>query len=262
MEDLKMSIQTNDPILTSWHRYFRRTSVYIAEYILMLAVVGSFVGVASSSIYSFFNLIQTDGYAARALAVVVIAQLASLIVLAPAAYWLFARVSGQESVEPQLRTKTARTVFISIWLIGMMLSIIGVSISVIASMMSGLVGADSSSVGEIIVRVTIPGILVIALLASTVLVVTRRVARKATMYVGIGVASLLAILFVGNLVAAVVKKDAGSDSSESCTYSRYSDGDCSYSDYREYRNGSRSDYSRPSSRSGGLENIYQPSFRN
>lgn len=256
-----MAIQTNDPILTSWHRYFRRTSVYIAEYILMLVVIGSFVGVASSSIYSFFNLIQTDGFAARALVVVVVAQLASLVVLAPAAYWLYARVSGQESVQPGVRTKTARTVFLTIWLIGMMLSVVGVSISVVAGMLGGLVGADGGSVGELIVRVTIPGILVIALLASTVILVTRRVTRKATIYVGIGIASLLAILFISNLIVAVVKKDADTDRDESCTYSRYSDGDCDYSDYREYRNESRSDYNSGSS-SGGLENIYQPSFRN
>ena len=258
-----MSIQINDPVLTSWHRYFRRTSVYIAEYILMLVVIGSFIGVASSAIYSFFNLIQTDGFAARALAVVVVAQLASLVVLAPAAYWLYARVSGEELVRPQLRTKTARTVFLTIWLIGMMLSVVGVSISVVAGMLSGLVGADSDSVGEIIVRVTIPGILVIALLASTVILVTRRVSRKATMYVGIGIASLLAVLFVGNLIVAVVKKDAGSGRDEACTYSRYSDGDCDYSDYREYRDSTRRSSNYESgSRSGGLENIYQPSFRN
>jgi len=257
-----MAIQTNDPIATSWHRYFRRTSVYIAEYILMLVVIGSFVGVASSSIYSFFNLIQTDGFAARALAVVVVAQLASLVVLAPAAYWLYSRVSGEELVQPQLRAKTARTVFLTIWLIGMMLSIVGVAISVVAGVLSGLVGADSDSVGELIVRVTIPGILVITLLASTVILVARRVSRKATMYVGIGIASLLAILFISNLIVAVVKKDADTDRDVSCTYSRYSDGDCDYSDYREYRDSTRRSGSSSGSRSGGLENIYQPSYRN
>lgn len=261
MEDSEMSIQANDPILTSWHRYFRRTSVYIAEYILMLVVIGSLVGVVSSSIYSFFNLIQTDGSAARVLALAVVAQLASLVVLAPAAYWLYARVSGQESVQPELRTKTARTVFLTIWLIGMMLAVVGVSISVVAGVLGGLMSSGDSSFGELVVRIVIPGMLVVGLLAATVILVARRVSRKDTLRIGIALAAVVAVLFISNVVLAVVKKDAEIDRDESCTYSRYIDGECDYSEYREYRDASRSEYDRGSS-SGGLENIYQPSFRN
>lgn len=261
MEDSDMAIVTNDPIATSWHRYFRRTSVYIAEYILMLVVVGSLVGVLSTLLYSFFNLIQSDGYVAQALAVATIAQLASLVVLAPAAFWLHARVSGQEVVDPTRRSSTARTVFLSIWLIGMMLSIVGVSISVVIGLLGGVISTGDTSIGELIIRAVIPGTLVIVLLATTVILVVRRVSRKSTIRTGIGIAALVAVLFISNLVLAIVKKDAGTDRDESCTYSRYIDKECSYSEYREYRRDSSNvEYNRGSG-SGGFENIYQPSYR-
>lgn len=250
----------HDKTLTSWRRVFRRTNVHIAEYILMLVLMGSLAGVLASTFYSFFGLLQVDGFAARTLALVVLAQLGSLVVLTPAAFWFYSRVSGQEMVHPELMQKTSRTVFLTIWLIGMFLSLVGVSISIAAGVIGAVVGGGSDG-GSVILSVVLPGILTVGLLSFFVITVAHRSTRALTKIAGIVIAAVAVVMLIANLILAIVNIDRvdSDDSDEKCTYSRYVDRECSYSEYRSDRNSSY-DYNQRSS-SGGFENIYQPSFR-
>lgn len=249
---------TNDPTIKSWRRYFRRSNVHIAEYILMLVLMGALAGLVSSMIYTFFNFLKADGSTLRTLHALAAGQLGALVVVVPAAFWFYARVSGQEMVQPELRQKTARTVFLTIWLIGMFLSIVGVSISVVSGVMATIVGAGSSDAGSLFVNLVVPGIFTIVLLAMTVIVVAHRSSRKLSMAVGIAVAVISAVVFIGTITVAVVKSDnSPKDKTTDCTYSRYRDGNCNY---RQYRDDLTNRYDNDSA-VGGFENIYQPSSR-
>lgn len=250
----------SDKTLTSWRRLFRRSNVHIAEYILMLVLMGALAGVLASMFYSFFGLMQVEGFAARALALVVLAQLGSLVVLTPAAFWFYSRVSGQEMVHPELMRKTSRTVFLTIWLIGMFLSVVGVSISIAAGIIGAMVGSGSGD-SSVILNVVIPGLLTVALLSFFIITVAHRSTRALTKIAGIIIAAVAVLLFVANLVMAIVNvNNAKSDNSEErCTYSRYADRECTYTEYRNDRNSSYDSTRR--SGTGGFENIYQPRFR-
>ncbi len=227
--------QTNpNPV---WRRWFRRTDVYIAEYILMLLLLGSFLGIASSLWFSFFGLILNDSYSGRSLAEVTAGQLGGLIVLGIAGFWMYSRVTGQEMIEPGVYEKKARTVFLTIWMIGVVLGVVGLAGVLFSSLSTSLFGLGDD-VGKTLVGTTIPALFAIATLVFGLFMVVKRVSRKFVMMSAIVVAALSAVLLVANVTMVVVRKDAPTRTD--CMYALYVNSRCQNSNSYNYLNNNSS----------------------
>lgn len=228
------TVSTNDPLQGSWHRWFRRTNVYIGEYILMLILMGSFLGILASLWYSFFGLIATDDYSAVEMAKMTAAQLGGLLVVGPAAYWMYARVTGQEMVDPTLHQRRSRTVFLAIWMILVVLALVSIVASVVSGVASAVFGFGEEA-GELWLGVVVPGLLAAATLAFGLSMVVKHASRAFVLKTASTVVAALAVvLLIGNVAMIVVRKDIKEPVQESCTFSEYLDKECTY---QEYRNG-------------------------
>ena len=245
------TVSTNDPLQGSWHRWFRRTNVYIAEYILMLLLLGSFLGILASLWYSFFGLIATDDYSAVTLAKMTAAQLGALVVVGPAAYWMYARVTGQEMVDQALYARKSRTVFLTIWMIGVVLGLVGVVASVLTALSTAVFGFGGEA-KDLWLNDVIPGVLAAATLAFGLSMVVKHASRTFVLKTAAAVvAGVAVVLLIGNIVMVVVRKDIKEPAPAPCTFSNYLNGDCTYEQYRE---------SNGSSSSTGTGNTYRSLF--
>lgn len=242
----------------SWHRWFRRTNVHIAEYILMLIMMGSFLGVLVSLWFSFFGLAYEGGFGARTLAVAAAAQLASLVVVAPVAFWLYARTSGQEMVQPELVGRKSHTVFLAIWMIIVVSVLVGMLIAVVASLMQAMFGLGSDDFGKALVTQVIPSLFGVTTIIFGLMIVVKHPARKLSMIAGIVLAALSVLLLIANMVMIIVRKDASQPIKQQCTYTRYYlEKECSYSDYLRDRS-SRLDTMQSPSDSSRLDTLFTP----
>lgn len=227
------TVSTNDPLQGSWHRWFRRTNVYIGEYILMLILMGSFLGILASLWYSLFGLIATDDYSAVEMAKMTAAKLAALVVVGPAAYWMYARVTGQEMVDSMLYQRRSRTVFLAIWMIIVVLALVGTVVSVVSGLSSAIFGFGGEA-KDLWLGVVIPGVLAAATLAFGISMVVKHASRAFVLKTASTVVAALAVvLLVGNVAMVVARKDIEQPKPETCTFSEYLDGDCTYEQYRE-----------------------------
>lgn len=235
MEGTTMAtVSTNDPLQGSWHRWFRRTNVYIAEYILMLILMGSFLGVLASLWYSFFGLLATDDYSAVAMAKMTAVQLGTLLVVGPAAYWMYARVTGQEMVDQTLYMRKSRTVFLTLWTIGVVLALVGTVVSVVTALSSAVFGFGDEAkmlwLGSVV-----PGVLAAATLGFGLSMVVKHASRAFVLKTASTVVAALAVvLLIGNVVMVIARKDIEQPAPSTCSFSAYLKGDCTY---EEYRNG-------------------------
>ena len=241
---------------SSWRRWFRRTDVYIAEYILMLMFFGALLGLLASLWFSFFQLILQDGYSGRLLAQTTAVQLGSLVVLSIVGFWFYARVTGQEMMQPELRQKASRTVFLTIWLI----IAVGAFVSLVAGAMTGFVQLlmGNSDAGDLLVGGVLPSLLAAATIGFGIAAIVKHSRRKLSMFVGTVVGVLCVALFIANLTMVLVRKNAEEpvDTSSRCTYSRWVDGECSYSDYLEDSRENRNRYDRSNTRSNDLNSLF------
>ena len=230
-----------DKTSTSWRRWFRRTDVYIAEYILMLTLVASFIGVLVSLWFNFFGMLYTP-YASVETAA---SQIGALLVVGPAAFWMYARVTGQEMVQPELHARKSRTVFLTIWMFFAVLALVGMVAAVVAIFVNALFGLGSDFAGALVTGV-IPGLFAVATVVFGLLMVVKRASRKFVMLAAIVLAISAVALLVMNTTMVLVRKDSSIqinyDQStprmmhygEDCTASRYFDQKCSYQEYQDY----------------------------
>ena len=226
----------------AWRRWFRRSNVHIAEYILMLIMMGSFLGVLVSLWFSFFGLLYATGYEARTLAIAAAAQLASLIVVAPAAFWLYARTSGQEMVQPELTERRSHTVFLAIWMIIIVSVLVSMLIAVTSSFVQATFGLGKDDFSEAIVTKVLPSLFGVATIVFGLFAIVKHPARKLSMLTGIVLAGLSVLLLLANIIMVVVRKDEGTTKTGGdCTFSRYTDDECSYSEYLRDSRGDRSE---------------------
>lgn len=241
---------------SSWRRWFRRTDVYIAEYILMLIFFGALLGLLASLWFSFFQLILQDDYSGRLLAQTTAIQLGSLIVLSVVGFWLYARVTGQEMMQPELRQKTSRTVFLTLWLLLAVGAFVGLISGAMTAFVQLLMG--QSEAGDLVVGGLLPSLLAAATVGFGIAAIVKHSHRKLSMFVGVVVAALCVVLFVGNLTMVLVRKDAKEpvDTSTRCTYSKWVDGECSYSEYLRDSEGSRNRYDNSNTRSNDLNSLF------
>lgn len=224
------------PVAAESGRWYRRTSVYIAEYIIMLILVGGLSAAIISLWYSFFGLIANDSFTARAAAQVTAVALGSILVVAPAAWWLYSRVAGEEAANPEVRSHKARTVFLVMWLIVAATSLVAIVAGMVGSLSQAVFGfADDA--GNLLLTSTLPALFSAVTLAVTIYTVAKgglRGAGKLGMWVLLGLA---AVVFVANLIMVLVRKESGSEPViERCTYSMYRDDECTYREYRDYYN--------------------------
>lgn len=242
----------------SWHRWFRRTNVHIAEYILMLVMMGSFLGILVSLWFSFFGLIYEDGYGVRVLVTATAMQLGSLVVIAPIAFWLYARTSGQEMVQAELAQRKSHTVFLTIWMVVVVSVLVGMLIAVVSSLMQAMFGLGGDDFGEALVTKVLPSLFGVATIIFGLFTVVKHPARKLSMLAGIVLAVLSLILLLANVVMVVVRKDVKQPVMQQCTYTRYYiDKECSYSDYLRDRSSGLDSLQSPSS-SSRLDDLFTP----
>lgn len=225
---------------TSGRRWLRRTNVYIAEYIVMLMLVTSFIGMLCGLWFSFFDLL----YGVSSFeAVVVASQIGALIVIGPAAFWMYARVTGQEMIQPELYNRASRTVFLSIWIVFAALALVGLATMISTSAVSSLFDAAGDYLGHIVVTLVLPGLFSIATGLLGVYMIIKRTSREIVIRVGQILALLTGLLLIASLVMVVIRKDMAineswvpsispSMQSEDCTLSGYLSDNCGYGDYR------------------------------
>lgn len=217
---------------SSWRRWFRRTDVYIAEYILMLWLFGAFVGILVGLWFSFFQMIGASGQEARDMAKATAMALGGLIVMAPASYWLYARVTGQEMVQPELHRHRVRTVFLTLWMIGAVGAIVGLCVFVL-SQLSSIVFGYADDAGKTWVSDIAPAILAVLTITFAVFAIVKRATRKFAMVSGIVLAVLAVALLAGNVVMVLAKRDSPLPKVPAivCTFDNYIQSKCTYSQY-------------------------------
>lgn len=250
-------VSTNDSLKGSWHRWFRRTNVHIAEYILMLVLMGSFLGLLVSLLFSLFGLIYETGYEARLLATNAVMQIASLAVVAPAAFWLYARTSGQEMMQPELTQRKSHTVFLTIWLVIVVLVMVSMLIAAKTSLAQAMLGLGDDDFGRVLMTHVLPLTLGVGTIVVGLFAVVKRPARRLSMVAGVVLAVMTVVLMVANTAMVVVRKDAEQPVvSNPCTYSRYLNNECNYSEFR------RDNQSSPATNSNSesvLDSLFIPS---
>lgn len=250
-----MATNINDPTLSSWHRWFRRTNVHTAEYILMLGLFGALLGLLVSQWYSFFGLIVEDGFAARNLAKTAAMQLGSLLVVLPAAFWMYFRVTGQEGVEPELQRSKPRTVFLTIWMIIAVSSLVGIVAAIVSAFVSAIFGFNDE-LGDQIVGQILPGVFAAATVAFGMAAIVKHVSRRFVKLAALVVAAMALVLVIANTVMIFVRKESGSEPRR-CTLAMYRDKECSYNEYLKNTNVEEDDSSSFDSRqTTGLENYF------
>lgn len=198
-------------------RWFRRSNVYIAEYILMLVVTAAMISVLSSVYYGTLQLTYASGYEVNSLVESVTMQLAALLIVAPAAYWLYARVTGQEMIEPTLYKSKARTVFLTLWMIPLAAAFLAVSISIVHAVLTVIV-AQESDVLSLVVGTVLPGVLTLATIGFGLFMVVKRVKRKFTMMSGIVLSAVVVIVALLSLVTIFMNRDVETKDTNDCEY--------------------------------------------
>ncbi len=248
-------VNINDPTTRSWHRWFRRTNVHTAEYIIMLGLFGTLLGLLVSQWYSFFGLITEDGYAARSLAQTAAIQLGSMLVVLPAAFWMYFRVTGQEGVQPDLQDSKPRTVFLTIWMIIAVSSLVGIFVGVVTALVRAVFGFNDN-LGDQIIGQIIPGVFAAATVSFGIASIVKHVSRRFVKLAALVVAAMALVLLVANTIMIFVRKDSGSRP-QRCTFSMYRDGDCSYNEYLKNTKNedSSSDLTNPR-QSSSFENLF------
>jgi len=252
-----VAVSTNDSLKGSWHRWFRRTNVHIAEYILMLVLMGSFLGLLVSLWFSFFGLIYETGYGEKLLATSAAMQIASLVVVGPAAFWLYARTSGQEMVQPELTQRKSHTVFLTIWLVIVIPVLVSMLIAAKTFLVQAMFGLGDADFGRVLMTHVLPLSLGVATIVIGLFAVVKRPARRLSMVAGVVLAVLTVVIMVANTVMIVMRKDVEQPViSNPCTFSRYIDNECSYSEYRRDNQTSPATDSNSESR---LDSLFTPS---
>ncbi len=247
------TVTTQDPTTLSWRRWFRRTNVYIAEYILMLVLVGSFIGVLVSLWFGFFELVYGQGTFS---VVTTASQVGALLVVGPAAFWLYARVTGQEMVNPDIYERKSRTVFLTIWLFFAVLSLVGMVLAIVATFVMAMFGLGTDF-SEALVTKVLPGLFAVATVVFGLFMVVKHTSRKFVLVSALVLVVMAVVLLIANSTMILVRKDSAKstpsvpswtspspsviedDSNDGdCTISAYLDKKCTYSEYLKQRSSS------------------------
>lgn len=246
----------DDPTTRTWHRWFRRTNVHTAEYIIMLWLMGGMLAVLVSQWYSFFGLLAESGFTARALSRSTAISLAALLVLVPAALWMYSRVTGQEAVEPELRASKPRTVFLTIWMVIAVMALVGVIVGISRALVNAVFGFNND-LSDQIVKQIIPGLFAVVTILLGISAVVKRPSRGFVKLAMLVLVTLAVLLALANTIMIFVRKNSGNEpDTKRCTYSMYRDDECTYREYMDDLRGSSSSSSSSSSlRNNILDNL-------
>lgn len=200
----------------------------------MLVMIGVSLSILVSLWYSFFNLITTEGTAGRALAIVAAGLMGALLVVGPTAYWLYTRVTGEEAEHPELTKKTVRTVFLTIWVVPAVISLVSLAVSVVSSFVMGIFGVGGDAAALWVGRV-LPGLFAVAAVGLGIRVVLKHATRKVVMMSGLVVSAIAVFLLLANRVMVAVRKDVRDTPKNTitCTYREYLNKNCTYREYMQ-----------------------------
>jgi hypothetical protein len=156
-------------------------------------------------------------------------------------------------VEPTVLTKRSRTVFLTLWVLGVTLALVGVVSKTVSAVMSSFFSFGDVSGKELWVGTVIPAVLVVLTLAFGLWMVVKHVSRAFVIRCAWAVAVLAVVVFVANLVMVIARKDVQAPApAETCTISRYLNSECSYKDYQQSNSADMSNGSSTESGSGVL----------
>jgi hypothetical protein len=187
-------------------RRLRRTNVYIAEYILMLFIFGGFIGILASMWYSFFGLLVADSFTGSLVMRTTVALIGMLVATGVLGYVLYARVTGEELHNPSVVHSKARTVFLTIWLFGAVLTVLGMIIAMVTGLVDVMFGTASDTT-QTLVGTVAPALFAIATLCFGIWLIVKRSSRKLSMVAGMVLAGLAAILLLATTVTLLVRKN-------------------------------------------------------
>lgn len=205
-------------------RLFRRTNIYSAEYILMLVLFGGFITLLAFIWYTFFGLLIAKGYSGERFVETAMAQIAALLVVGPLGYLLYSRVTGEELHNPLVLRSKVRAVFLTIWMLGTILTLVGLLVTMISSVFSVIFGLDSD-IPHALLGVAIPSLLAALTLSFGIWAIVKRSSRKIAVVVGAILAGLAVIALLATTITVLVKKNQFSE--RSCSNgSSYSGNGC------------------------------------
>lgn len=216
----------------------RRTNVYIAEYILMLMLFGGFIGMLTSLWYTFFGLLVPDASSGYSMVNTAVSQISFAIATGCVGYLLYIRVTGEELHNPAVTRSKARTVFLTIWLIGAVLTLLTLVVAALGSILGVIVGTASDTT-QSLVGTAAPSLFAIATLGYGIWLIVKRSSRSLAITSGIVLASLATVLVLATTITLLVRKnDLMPKTSPRST--------CSYGMVRSSSGGCKPDYTRDS----------------
>lgn len=195
-----------------WRTLFDKTSIYGFE--LLMATFGLTVAaiVVDYGFFAFFNYIQGINTSANNAIIGEFSLwiVAAMLVWVPLATVFYLRTRGQLAAQPEKRQATLHKVLVSIYLFANVLIAAGALFAFLYVLIRLAVGAEDTKVGEVVVRVLIPSLLVVVLHGWMLLAYTnaRKITRKlfAAVFAATAVVVMAAILIssVGSIRGAAM----------------------------------------------------------
>ncbi len=185
----------------NWRGYLTGTSMYGFE--LLMAVFGLTTAaiVIDYGLFAFFNYVKESGagYSTAMFGEFSLWIVAAMLVWLPLAIVFYMRTRAELAAVPERRQSTLHKVLISIYLFVNFIIAAGALFAVFYSVIRLLVnGADGEEVGNVLVRVTVPALLMIGVHGWALLAYSRaqRMTRKvfAMVFAGVGVLVMVALL--------------------------------------------------------------------
>jgi len=232
----------------------RTSSAFTAEYSLFLIALGITLSNLAGLVYVFFGLVVStiNGGAVSSLmptSMFVLWLIVSSAVAVPLALALWSRVQGELANNNEYKgelPKGAAKGFRTFWMIVSGLSILGLVMAALYAPIAAWVNGVNG--GMLLLSVTLPSLINVAILASGIYLVTRGVHQrgKARMLVWIVVA-LTTVLFVADYAWSVNMKTVTPSYTPRTTVPSYPSPSTDYDPYSDIYEDSYNDYSDPNS---------------
>lgn len=188
-----------------WRKYFTGTGMYGFELLMATFGLTTAAIVIDYGLFAFFNYVKgaDAGYNAALFGEFSLWIVAAMLVWLPLAIVFYLRTRGQLAATPERRQSTLHKVLVSIYQFVNIIIAAGALFAVFYSLIRPLVnGAGGEEFGNILVRVTLPALLMIAVHGWALMAYGRsqRMTRKlfGMVFVGVGL-----LVMVGLLVASV-----------------------------------------------------------
>ena len=215
----------------SWHRHLHHTGIYGFELLMATFGLTTAAIVIDYGLFAFFNYIKGagSGYNGTLFGEFSLWIVAAMLVWLPLAIVFYMRTRGQLTLTPERRQSTLHKVLVSIYQFVNILLAAGALFTVFYSLIRPLVsGANGEEFGNVLVRVTLPGLLMIAVHGWALMAYSRsqRITHKVfgMVFAGVGLLVMVGLLVVsvgairGKAIDDKKERDLSTLSSSVTTY--------------------------------------------